>query len=218
MLRDPGAAANPEWLCLAARLGECVLRRGDADHVNQSGGTEVALLSNPHETSMGRDLKGGSHIGRANDHWNVGVAVTRTSSVPLVRYDSGLIVYLRGPLEGLNWIITRCMELCFDTKKELDKYISLRGLPSTWMQKCRRNTHRPVSVSIPTPYLSILTKMITVQDPSNCPGWCPLASCTNSSLGVHCPFIARQRTDSCAAIVCMLLSSASLLSLKHLVN
>lgn len=68
VLRDPGAAANPEWLCLAARLGECVPRGGDADHVNQSGGTEVASLSDPHETPMGRDLKGGSHIGRAKGH------------------------------------------------------------------------------------------------------------------------------------------------------
>lgn len=68
VLRDPGAAANPEQLCLAARLGEGVPRKGDADHVNRNGGTEVALLSKPHETPMGRDLKGGSHIGRAKGH------------------------------------------------------------------------------------------------------------------------------------------------------
>lgn len=54
VLGDPGAAANPEWLCLSARLGECVPRGGDADHVNQSGETQVALLSDPHETPMGR--------------------------------------------------------------------------------------------------------------------------------------------------------------------
>lgn len=46
----------------------------------------------------------------------------------------------------------RCMELCFDTKKEPDKYISLRGLPGHLNAKVQKECSQiPVSVSIPTP-------------------------------------------------------------------
>lgn len=83
VLRDPGVATNPEWLRLAKKLTESIPSIG-GDHISvgSSGRTEIALLSSPRETPMGRDWKGGSHTGRAKCHCNLDVSVNSTSSVP----------------------------------------------------------------------------------------------------------------------------------------